>query len=57
MPERIALEVLQKVITKLYEVAGSVWADLKLKSRTSYVRCYQIKSHKAPEHTPAVRIN
>jgi len=32
MPERIAPEPLQNVITKLYEVAGHVEVDLKLKS-------------------------
>jgi len=30
-------ELLLKVFTKLCEVAGFAWVDLKLKSRTSYV--------------------
>jgi len=33
MPEKIAPEPLQNVITKLYEVAGHVQVVLKLKSR------------------------
>jgi len=42
MPERIVPETLQKVITKLYEVAGHVWTDLKLKSRTSCLKCFEV---------------
>jgi len=33
MPEIIAPESLQNVVTKFYEVAGHVVVDLKLKSR------------------------
>jgi len=42
MLERIAPESLQKVITKFYDVAGHVWVDLKLTSRTSYVTCFEV---------------
>jgi len=33
---------LLSTITKFYEGAGYMWVDLKLKSRTSYVRCFQV---------------
>ena len=42
MPERIAPEPLQKVITKFCEIARHVWVDLKLKSRTSYVTSFEV---------------
>jgi len=42
MPERIAPEILQKVITKFYEVAEHVRVNLKLKSHTSCARCFEI---------------
>jgi len=28
--------------SRFYEVAGHVWVDLKLKSRTSYVRRFEV---------------
>jgi len=42
IPERIAPESLQKIFTKFYEVAGHVWVDLNWKSRTCYVKCFEV---------------
>jgi len=27
---------------RIYEVAGHVWVELKPKSRTAYVRCFEV---------------
>jgi len=40
--ERTSPASLQKIHTKLYEVAGDVLVDIKLKSGTSYVRCFEV---------------
>jgi len=42
MRERIASESLQKIRTKLYEVAEHVWVEIKLKSRTPYITCFEV---------------
>jgi len=38
----IASESLQKIRIKFYEIAGHVWVELKLKSRATYVRCFEV---------------
>jgi len=35
-------EPLQKILTKFYVFAEHVWVDLEPKTRTSYVRCFEI---------------
>jgi len=42
MREISASESLQKIRTKFYENAGHMWVELKLKSRTTYVRCFEV---------------
>jgi len=42
MRERIASESLRKIRKILYEVAGYVLVELKLQSRTIYVRCFEV---------------
>jgi len=42
MRERIASESLRKIRKILYEVAGHVLVELKLQSRTIYVRCFEV---------------
>jgi len=37
-----APEPLQKVIIKFCDVAGNVWVDLKLYSRSNCVRCFEV---------------
>jgi len=57
MPERIAPEPLLKAITKAYAVAGHVWVDLQQNRGHEPVTYDASESHKAAEHTSAVRIN
>jgi len=42
MPEKIVLKSFEKCITMFCEVAGYVWVDLKLISRSSYVRYFEV---------------
>jgi len=55
--ERIASESSHRIRTKLYEVAGDVWLELKTVVTNHLRKMFRSRVHKAAERITAARMN